>query len=147
MPRTLSYLLPALLLSAAVACATTVQAPTDAPALGSDAKIVAKKNKTGNYAVSINVSNLAPANRLDGEATTFVVWLINQDQPAVRAGSLAYDEGDRAGDLAERPLHRSHHPREGARPGEPERQGHPDGEDRRSLIRRRRTTPPNNTAK
>ncbi len=99
MQRTLSYLLPALLLSTAIACATTVQAPTDAPALGSDAKIVAKKNKTGNYAVSVNISNLAPANRLDGEATTFVVWLINQDQPAVRAGSLAYDEGDRAGSL------------------------------------------------
>lgn len=99
MKRTTFALLASLLLSSTVACATKLQVPTDAPALGSDALIVAKKNKTGNYAVTINVTNLAPAARLDAEATTFVVWLVPKDQPAVRAGVLAYDEGDRRGAL------------------------------------------------
>lgn len=99
MQRTLSTLLSALLLATPVACKTTVQAPTEAPALGSDATIVASKNKTGNYAVSIDIRNLAPADRLDPEATTFVVWLVTQGATAVRAGVLAYDEGDRRGAL------------------------------------------------
>lgn len=99
MQRAILCLFSALLLTQSVACATTIEAPTDAPALGSDAKIVAKKNKTGTYAVSIDVANLAPPSRLDAEATAFVVWLVTKDQPAVRAGALAYDEGDRHGAL------------------------------------------------
>ncbi|HEY8377057.1 MAG TPA: hypothetical protein VIK91_11235 [Nannocystis sp.] len=88
-----------LIVFSAVGCKTTVQAQTEAPALGSDATIVAKKNKTGTYAVSVDVTNLAPPSRLDAEATTFVVWLVTKDAPAVRAGALAYDEGDRRGRL------------------------------------------------
>lgn len=88
-----------LLISSAGACKTTVKAATEAPALGSDATIVAKKNKTGTYDVSIEILNLAPAARLEPEATTFVVWLVTKDAPAVRAGALAYDEGDRLGQL------------------------------------------------
>lgn len=98
MTRVLVSLFTAVLLSTS-ACATTVQAPTHAPALGSDAKIVAKKNKTGTYAVTLDVTNLAPPSRLDTEATSFVVWLVTGDLPAVRAGALAYDEGDRRGQL------------------------------------------------
>ncbi|WAS96002.1 hypothetical protein [Nannocystis punicea] len=98
MKRALAPLFTAILLSA-TACSTTVQAPTSAPALGSDATIVAKKNKTGTYAVTLDVTNLAPPSRLDTEATTFVVWLVTGDLPAVRAGALAYDEGDRRGQL------------------------------------------------
>lgn len=88
-----------LLASSAGACKTTVTAATEAPALGSDATIVAKKNKTGTYDVSIDILNLAPAPRLDPEATSFVVWFVTKDAPAVRAGALAYDEGDRRGQL------------------------------------------------
>ncbi len=99
MYRVTSLFLATVLLSSTVACATTVQAPTDAPALGSDAKIVVKKNKTGTFTMTIDVQNLAPAPRLDADATAFVVWLVAKDQPAVRAGALAYDEGDRAGAL------------------------------------------------
>jgi hypothetical protein len=99
MKRALVPLFTAAFLSTAAACATTVQAPTDAPALGSDAKIVAKKNKTGTYAVSLDVSNLAPPSRLDAESTAFVVWLVSGNSPAVRAGALAYDEDDRRGQL------------------------------------------------
>lgn len=98
MSRSIPHILFALLLgTTAVACKTTVQTATEAPALGSDAKIVAKKNKTGTYVVSIDVMNLAPPPRLDAESTTFVVWLVTKDTPAVRAGALAYDEGDRRG--------------------------------------------------
>lgn len=100
MKRALSSLLVSVLLaSASGGCKTTVQAPTEAPALGSDATIVVKKNKTGTYDVSLDVANLAPASRLDADATTFVVWLVANKQPAVRAGELAYDEGDRRGRL------------------------------------------------
>ncbi|MBZ5710596.1 hypothetical protein [Nannocystis pusilla] len=99
MKRALVPLFTAALLSTVAACATTVQAPTQAPALGSDAKIVAKKNKTGTYAVTLDITNLAPPSRLDAEATAFVVWLVSGDLPAVRAGTLAYDEGDRRGQL------------------------------------------------
>ncbi|PCC68975.1 hypothetical protein SAMN02745121_05692 [Nannocystis exedens] len=98
MQRVIAPLFTAFLLSTA-ACATTVQAPTHAPALGSDAKIVAKKNKTGTYAVTLDVTNLAPPSRLDTEATAFVVWLVTGDLPAVRAGALAYDEDNRRGQL------------------------------------------------
>ncbi len=99
MASRINYFLASFLLSSTVACATTVNAPTEAPALGSDAKIVVKKNKTGTFSVAIAVQNLAPAARLDAAATAFVVWLVPSDQPAVRAGALAYDEGDRAGAL------------------------------------------------
>lgn len=88
-----------LLLSVAPACKTTVQSPTNAPALGSDATIVVKKNSTGTYAIDLEITNLAPPARLDAESTTFVVWIVGQGQPAVRAGTLAYDEGDRRGAL------------------------------------------------
>lgn len=99
MKRTTLVLLASFLLSSTVACATKLQVATDAPALGSDAKIVVKKTKTGNYAVTIDVTNLAPAPRLDAQATAFVVWLVAKDLPAVRAGVLEYDEGDRRGAL------------------------------------------------
>ena len=100
MTRALStLLLSCLLVTSAGGCKTTVQAAAEAPALGSDATIVAKKNKTGTYAVSIEVLNLAPASRLDPGAATFVVWFVAKDAPAVRAGELAYDEGDRLGRL------------------------------------------------
>lgn len=99
MHRNLILALTLLTATSATGCATKVQAQTEAPALGSDATIVAKKNKTGTYGVSIEVRNLAPAPRLDPEATTFVVWLVAGEQPAVRAGALAYDEGDRLGAL------------------------------------------------
>ncbi|MCA9637627.1 MAG: hypothetical protein KC420_16490 [Myxococcales bacterium] len=100
MRRPLTLLLTLLVsLAAAPGCATKVQAPTEAPALGSDATIVAKKNKTGTYDVSIAVQNLAPPARLDEGSTAFVVWLIAGEQPAVRVGALDYDEGDRAGAL------------------------------------------------
>lgn len=100
MKRALVSLFTAAFLSTTVAaCATTVKAPTDAPALGSDAEIVVKKNKTGTYAVTLDVTNLPPPSRLDAEASTFVVWLVTEGTPAVRAGALAYDEGDRRGRL------------------------------------------------
>lgn len=99
MQRALLTLLSTFLLAAPVACKTTVHTATEAPALGSDATIVAKKNKTGTYAVSLDIINLAPASRLDPEATTFVVWLVSKDAAPVRAGVLAYDEGDRQGAL------------------------------------------------
>jgi len=100
MRRTLSYLLSALMMtSVATGCATTIETTTTAPALGSDAKIVAKKGKTGNYEVSISVTNLAPAARLEEGATAFVVWVLHKEQPAVRAGALDYDEKDRTGEL------------------------------------------------
>jgi hypothetical protein len=95
----INYILASFILSSTAACKTTVNAPTEAPALGSDAKIVVKKNKTGTFSVAIDVQNLAPPARLDADATAFVVWLVPGDQPAVRAGALAYDEGDRAGAL------------------------------------------------
>jgi len=100
MRRTLSYLLSALMMTTvATGCATTIEASTTAPALGSDAKIVAKKGKTGNFEISISIINLAPAARLDEGATAFVVWVVHKDQPAVRSGSLDYDEKDRRGEL------------------------------------------------
>ncbi len=100
MRRTLSYLLSALMMtSVATGCATKIETTTTAPALGSDAKIVAKKGKTGNYEISISITNLAPAPRLEEGMTAFVVWVLQKDQPAVRAGALDYDEKDRAGEL------------------------------------------------
>ena len=88
MHRVTRLFLASVLLSSTVACKTTVQAPTEAPALGSDAKIVVKKNKTGTFTVNVDLMNLAPAPRLDADATAFVVWLVADDQPAVRAGAL-----------------------------------------------------------
>jgi len=100
MRRTLSYVLSALMMTAAASgCATKIQTSTDAPALGSDAEIIAKKGKTGNYAVSITITNLAPAARLEDGANAFVVWVLQKDQPATRAGALDYDDGDRTGVL------------------------------------------------
>ena len=100
MRRTLSYLLTALVISAAASgCSTKIQTETQAPALGSDAQIIAKKGKTGNYEVAISVTNLAPASRLEPSANAFVVWILSKDQAPVRAGALDYDEGDRAGVL------------------------------------------------
>jgi hypothetical protein len=100
MRRALVSLFTAAFLSTTLAaCATTVKSPTDAPALGSDAEIVVKKNKTGTYAVTLDVINLPPPSRLDADASAFVVWLVTEGSPAVRAGTLAYDEGSRRGRL------------------------------------------------
>jgi len=100
MRRTLNYLLTAFMMTTvASGCATKIQTATDAPALGSDAEIIAKKGKTGNYEISVKITNLAPAARLDEGSTAFVVWVLQKDQPPVRAGALDYDEGDRSGAL------------------------------------------------
>ncbi|MBL8973972.1 MAG: hypothetical protein JNK56_25495, partial [Myxococcales bacterium] len=49
----INYILASFILSSTAACKTTVNAPTEAPALGSDAKSVVKKNKTGTFSVAI----------------------------------------------------------------------------------------------
>jgi hypothetical protein len=68
-----------------------------------DADIVAEVNEDSGYTrVSIKIEHLAPPARLLAGGTTYVVWARQSDgAPWQRIGALAYDDGNRRGDLME----------------------------------------------
>ncbi len=87
-------------------CAKKYAAQTAEPALGGDAEIAIKKNKTSTYDVDVGVENLLPANRV-GNYAGYAVWVVAKDTDPVKLGMLAYDEGKREGELEATTPHRT----------------------------------------
>jgi hypothetical protein len=88
----------------AVACGGPLkyQVPSSAKAPGADAKVVADvAEDQGQTRVEIEVTNLAPPERVNPNAKVFVAWY-RKGPSAIwsRIGGLKYDEGDREGSLA-----------------------------------------------
>ncbi len=79
-------------------CTKKYAAQTAEPALGGDAEIAIKKNKTQTYDIDIGVENLPPAARL-GKYAGYGVWVVAGETAPVKLGMLAYDEDKRTGDL------------------------------------------------
>lgn len=68
-------------------------------AAGADANITVGDYENGNAQVEIEVANLPPANRVQSDATVFVVWFQPEDGQPAKAGQLAYDEDERGGTM------------------------------------------------
>lgn len=97
---------PLLLAAVLPACAARYSVAGRDPALGADADIVVSKTKSGNYFVEIGIKNIAPPDRLDSEATAYVVWFQPAEQAAIKAGMLSYDPKDRDGFIEATTPHR-----------------------------------------
>lgn len=100
--RTFRALLAATLaLSALSACgggARTYRAEGTAisPAASGDIRV----GKTdGAQTVAVDLDHLAPPQRLGPGLSQYAVWVIPEGQPAVLAGTLAYDAGTQSGSL------------------------------------------------
>ena len=88
----------------AVACGGPLkyQVPSSAKAPGADARIVADvAEDQGQTRLEIEVTNLAPPERVNQNAKVFIAWY-RKGPSAIwsRIGGLKYDEGDREGSLA-----------------------------------------------
>ncbi len=68
-------------------------------ATGADANITVNDFEDGNSEVEIEVANLPPANRVESDATVFIVWFKPEDGQPAKAGQLEYDEDDRTGTM------------------------------------------------
>lgn len=68
------------------------------PAAGADGNISVGDFDDGNAEVEIEVANLPPANRVEEDATVYIVWFKGDGAPA-KAGQLAYDDDERTGTL------------------------------------------------
>jgi len=90
-----------LMVLAAVGCAgpAKYQVTGSGRAPDADGRITVEKAEGGNSMVTLDVNHLAPPDRMESGATTYVVWFQKQGQPAMRAGQLGYDKGKRAGTM------------------------------------------------
>ncbi len=68
-------------------------------AAGADAHIEIERQETGNWLVTVEVENLLPPARMAEGLTTYSVWFQASGDQARRAGNLAYDADDRAGQM------------------------------------------------
>ena len=51
-------------------------------------KVKIKKDNNNNYNISINIEHLAPSNRLQPPANTYVVWIITQQNETKNMGQI-----------------------------------------------------------
>jgi hypothetical protein len=68
-------------------------------ASGADGHIEIEAQDGGNHLVNVEVENLLPPSRFGDGLTVYVVWFQAPEQQPRRAGTLAYEEGDRAGQM------------------------------------------------
>ena len=68
-------------------------------AAGANGTIEVEAQDGGNFVVNLRVEHLLPPARFADDATTYVVWFQAPDQQPQRVGTLAYDEGDRRGEM------------------------------------------------
>jgi hypothetical protein len=77
-------------------CALNYTVAATPAAVGADAKITADVVKDqGITKVTIQIENLAPAERVAAGSTSFVVWARREGGAWLRVGALKYDEGAR----------------------------------------------------
>lgn len=90
-----------LMVLAAVGCAgpSKYQVTGSGRAPDADGRITVEKVEGGNAMVTLDLNHLAPPDRTENGATTYVVWFQRQGQPPIRAGQLGYDTGKRTGTM------------------------------------------------
>jgi hypothetical protein len=66
---------------------------------GADGRITVQQVEGGNAMVTLDLDHLAPPSRMEGGATTYVVWFQKEGQAPSRVGQLAYDIGKRTGSM------------------------------------------------
>jgi hypothetical protein len=90
-----------LMVLAALGCAgsSKYQVTGSARAPDADGRITVEKVEGGNSMVKLDLDHLAPPERMEKGATTYVVWFHRQGAPPARVGQLAYDTGKRMGTM------------------------------------------------
>lgn len=66
---------------------------------GADGQVLIERQDGGNFLVTVTATNLLPPARLNDQLRTYVVWFQPPEQTPQRVGVLAYDEGDRSGEM------------------------------------------------
>jgi hypothetical protein len=93
--------LAAVLVFAGVSCGGArqfiLQGSDRAP--GADGQVRVESQDGGNFLVTVTTTNLLPPARINEGLTTYVVWFQPAGQTPQRVGVLAYDEGDRGGQM------------------------------------------------
>jgi hypothetical protein len=66
---------------------------------GADFDLLVENHDSGNWIVTVTVSNLTPPARLNPEMTVWVVWFAPREGNPTRAGVLQFNEDERTGRL------------------------------------------------
>jgi hypothetical protein len=95
----LSILLTLGLLTAAGCGPKPIDFGGSARTAGVDGRIEWKKLSADTRLVKTTFKFLPPPSRIHEGATIYVLWFIPENAPAIKAGTLVYDEGSRKGHL------------------------------------------------
>lgn len=70
------------------ACSNKMEFTTSpvAPAARGDVNI--KKDRNDNYSIDVSITNLAEVERIQGENTTYVVWIVTEGEEAKNIGQI-----------------------------------------------------------
>lgn len=74
-------------------CATKARFLTSSVVPAAQGSVKVKKDKNHNYAIQINIYNLAEVDRLQPPAQTYVVWMNTSDGKTRNIGRLDSDKG------------------------------------------------------
>lgn len=69
-------------------CATKANFETSSVVPAARGTVKVKKDKNKNYAIKINLNNLAEANRLEPSKKTYVVWMITEENTTKNIGQI-----------------------------------------------------------
>jgi hypothetical protein len=90
-----------LILSSGIGCAgsSKYEMTGSGKAPDADGRISVEKVEGGNSMVTLDLEHLAPPQRMENQATTYVVWFQKPGQPPSLVGHLSYDPGNRTGTM------------------------------------------------
>lgn len=83
--KILSFLFAAVLLTA---CANKITFPTSEVVPAANAVLEVEKNKSENYELKLEVTNLAEPGRLSPARSNYVVWMVTEKNGTINLGNL-----------------------------------------------------------
>ena len=81
------------IISSLQSCARKITFLPSSEAPAATGKVKIKKDKNGNYDININVEHLAPSNRLQPPANTYVVWIVTEQNETKNMGQINSSSG------------------------------------------------------
>lgn len=91
--RILSFIFAAVLVSA---CSKKITFPTSEVVPAAEAVLEVDKNKSDNYEVNLEVTNLASPDRLTPSRRNYVVWMVTEKHGTINLGNLKVSKKNKA---------------------------------------------------